>query len=71
MKKYTFLIGDNVMYNQTVICRCRWFNPFVTAGLCNIQRTTVLAHNEEQAERKARFNFALKGRFPQLMGVRH
>lgn len=37
MKKYKFIIGDNLMYNATHLRRVRWYNLlFVRAGLVNV-----------------------------------
>lgn len=72
LKNYTFLIGDNMMYNQTVIRRVRWFNlPFARSGLCNIKKVVIKAPSEELARISAAVLFETEyGRFAHIMGHR-
>lgn len=71
LKKYTFLIGENIMYNQTVIRRVRWFNPFARSGLCNIETATFKAPSVQIARISAAVYFETRHRrYAHIMGSR-
>lgn len=71
LKKYTFLIGDNIMYNQTVIRRVRWFNPFARSGLCNIETVTIKSPSLAIARITAAVLFETRHRrYAHIMGSR-
>lgn len=51
MKKYKYIIGDNLMYNATHLRRVRWYNfLFVRSGLVNVLEWESIEVNEKVAE---------------------
>lgn len=69
MKRYRFIIGDNLMYNATHIRRVRWYNFFfVRSGMVNVLEWSDYEANAEVAEKFARLYFSNRGRVPNIMG---
>lgn len=69
MKRYKFIIGDNLMYNATHLRRVRWYNfLFVRSGLINILEWESIEVNEKVAEGFARLYFQRRGMVPHVMG---
>lgn len=69
MKRYKFIIGDNLMYNSTHLRRVRWYNfLFVRSGLVNVLEWDSIEVNAEVAEGFARLYFQRHGMVPQIMG---
>lgn len=69
MKKYKFIIGDNLMYNSTHLRRVRWYNLlFVRAGLVNVIEWEGVESDVKVAEGFARLYFKKRGMTPHVMG---
>lgn len=70
-KKYTFIVGDNLMYNATHVRRVRWFNKlWIKSGLVNVLEYSVIDWSEKSAKGFALMFFANQGRIPHIMGFK-
>lgn len=72
MKRYKFIIGDNVMYNATHLRRVTLLNCLVVSyGLTDVISWSGLADSKEEAENLAMTHFKKKGMTRQIMGIEY